>query len=102
MSLSSLVVCPDESTAQLLCHILQELGIAVEHCSTGLEALARLERKHFDSILIDCKIETEAAEVLRAPRSSPRNAKSLTIAIAGKENNVRQMFVLGINFVLYK
>ncbi len=102
MALSSLVVCADESTAQVLRRILEELGISVEHCRAAAEARLKLAKQRFDSIVIDCERESEATEVLRGARSNGLNQSSLAIAIAGKENNVRQMFALGINFVLYK
>jgi CheY-like chemotaxis protein len=102
MALTSLVVCADESTSQLLRHILENLGISVEHSKTGTEAQARLNHRHFDSVLIDCENEAEATEVVRAARASSRHRSTLAVAIARKESNVRQMFAVGINFVLYK
>src|SRR6516162_6477271 len=102
MALNSLVVCADESTGQLLRHILENLGISVERSKTGTDARARLNRKRFDSILIDCENEAEATEVVRAARACSRHRSALVMAIAGKENNVRQMFAVGTNFVLYK
>ena len=102
MALTSLVVCADESTSRLLRHILENLGISVEHSKAGTDARARLNHKRFDSILIDCENEAEATEVVRAARACSRHRNALVVAIAGKENNVRQMFAAGTNFVLYK
>jgi CheY-like chemotaxis protein len=102
MALTSLVVCSDESTTQVLRRILEELGIAVEHCQAASAAEAKLAQTRFDSVVIDCENEPVATEILRKARLSPANASTLAVAIAGKENNVRQMFALGINFVLYK
>jgi CheY-like chemotaxis protein len=102
MALTSLVVCSDESTAQVLRRILEDLGIAVEHCQEASEAEAKLAHTRFDSVVVDCENEPVATEILRKARLSPANGSTLAVAIAGKENNVRQMFALGINFVLYK
>jgi CheY-like chemotaxis protein len=102
MALTSLVVCPDESTTQVLRRILEDLGITVEHCHTASEAEAKLTQTRFDSVVIDCENEPAATEILRKARASTCNGSTLAVAIAGKENNVRQMFALGINFVLYK
>jgi CheY-like chemotaxis protein len=102
MALTSLVVCSDESTAQVLRRILEDLGIAVEHCQEASEAEAKLAQTRFDSVVVDCENEPVATEILRQARLSPANASTLAVAIAGKENDVRQMFALGINFVLYK
>jgi CheY-like chemotaxis protein len=102
MALTSLVVCSDESTTQVLRRILEDLGVAVEYCQNASDAEARLAQNRFDSVVIDCENEPVATEILRKARLSPANASTLAVAIAGKENNVRQMFALGINFVLYK
>jgi CheY-like chemotaxis protein len=102
MALKSLVVCADEATTQVLRRILEALGLKVEHCSTPSEAQPRLADTHYDSVAIDCENESEALAVLRQLRSSTHSSTALAIAIAGNQNNVRQMFALGINFVLYK
>jgi len=102
MALSSLVVCADESTAQVLRRILEELGIAVQHCREASEAQPKLAQERFDAIVIDCENEAQATMVLHDARSNSLNRATMAVAIVGKENNVRQMFALGINFVLYK
>jgi len=102
MALTSLVVCSDESTTQVLRRILEDLGIAVQYCQNASDAEARLAQTRFDWVVIDCENEPVATEILRKARLSPANASTLAVAIAGKENNVRQMFAMGINFVLYK
>jgi len=102
MALSSLLVCADESTAQMLRRILEGLGITVEHCQSGSEAQLQLAKTRFDSLVIDGENESEATELLRKARSSSLNQPTLAMAIVGKENNVRYMFALGVNFVLYK
>src|SRR6267142_61050 len=102
MALSSLLVCADESTAQMLRRILEGLGITVEHCQSGSEAQLQLAKTRFDSLVIDGENESEATELLRKARSSSLNQPTLAVAIVGKENNVRYMFALGVNFVLYK
>jgi CheY-like chemotaxis protein len=102
MALSSLVVCADDSTAQVLRRILEELDIRVERCHSATDAHGKLVKKRFDSIVLDCENEAEATEVLNQARANSLNQATMVVAIAGKENNVRQMFALGVNFVLYK
>jgi CheY-like chemotaxis protein len=102
MSLKSLVVCADDATAQTLRHILETLGLEVDHCLGPSEALAKLTETRYDSVALDCENESEALDALREVRASSCNASTLVIAIAGKQNNVRRMFALGVNFVLYK
>jgi CheY-like chemotaxis protein len=102
MALTSLVVCSDDSTTQVLRRILEDLGLNVDHCATATDAQDRLAQSRFDSIVIDCEDEPSAIEILQKARSCSGNASTLAVAIVGKETNVRQMFALGINFVLYK
>lgn len=102
MALKSLVVCADDATTQVLRRILETLGLTVDHCSTASEVQSKLAQARFDSVVIDCENETAALAILRQVRSCSRNATALAVAIAGNQNNVRQMFALGINFVLYK
>ena len=102
MSLKSLVVCAEDATTQVLRGILEALGLTVDHCLSSADAQAKLAANRYDSVVLDCENESEAIETLRTARGSSRNATTLVIAIAGKQNNVRQMFALGINFVLYK
>src|SRR5437870_5008630 len=102
MSLKSLVVCADDVTTQVLRHILETLGLTVDQCLGASEAHAKLADARYDSVVLDCENEAEALDTLRQIRSSSLNTGTLVVAVAGKENNVRQMFALGINFVLYK
>jgi CheY-like chemotaxis protein len=102
MALKSLVVCPDEASSHVLGGILKALGLEVDHCAAIAEAPPKIVAHRYDSIVLDCENETEALDMLRQLRASAHNATALTIALASGQNNVRQMFALGINFVLYK
>jgi len=81
---------------------MEELGIAVEQCRLPAEAAAKVENTRFHSVVIDCENEGEATEILQTTRASRQNDSTLAVAIVSKENNVRHLFALGINFVLYK
>ena len=102
MALKSLVVCADDATVGTLREILEAIGLSVDVCSSVPETLTQLAAQRYDSVILDCDLEAEAFEVLRQVRASARNSTSLAIAIASPHSNVRQMFSLGINFVLYK
>src|SRR5258705_7384204 len=102
MSLKSLVVCAEDATTVVLRRILETLGLEVDHCPTAADAQAKLAFTRYDSVVLDCEDEAHALDTLRIARGAPRNANTLVIGVAGKQNNVRQMFALGINFVLYK
>ena len=102
MGLTSLVVCADEATNQILRRVMENLSIAVEQCKVPNDALSKVENVRFDSIVIDCEDEDQATEILQKVRASHHNDTALAVAIVSKENNVRKLFALGINFVLYK
>lgn len=102
MALKSLVVCADDATTQVLRPILESLGLTVDICANAFQLPGKLAETRYDSVVMDCENAPEATDMLRQLRSSARNATALAIAIAGKQNNVRQLFALGINFVLYK
>jgi CheY-like chemotaxis protein len=102
MSLKSLVVCAEDATTQVLRQILETLGLTVDHCLNAVDVHPKLADSRYDSVVLDCENEAEALDTLRQIRSSSLNTGTLVIAVAGKQNNVRQMFALGINFVLYK
>lgn len=102
MSLQCLVVCGDNASTQVLGRILETLGLKVDFSPSISDAHAKLSADRYDSIVIDCQNEADAIDLLRQARASARNSTSLAIAIASNQNNVRQLFALGINFVLYK
>src|SRR5215470_6225454 len=102
MWLKSLVVCADDGTSKVLRQIRETLGRTVDHCLSPSAAQAKLADTRYASVVLDCETEAEPIETLRQVRGSQRNTGTLVIAVAGKENNVRQMFALGVNFVLYK
>jgi CheY-like chemotaxis protein len=102
MALASLLVCSDAQAIQVLSRILQDLGIAVESCGDLRMARARLEDRHFDALLVDCQDETAAVELIALARNTPNNHTTVAIAIVSGQNERREIFANGANFVLYK
>src|SRR5262249_9043169 len=102
MALSALVVCADAKTVQLLARMLQDLGIAVEHCDAIPVAQARLTVERFDAVIVDCVDENPAAELLSRLRTDAETQPPLAIALVDGHNHVREIFAQGANFVLYK
>ena len=47
MTLSSLLVCADEASVQVLRRVLEELGIQVELCPDAVRAAVRLAQNTF-------------------------------------------------------
>jgi DNA-binding NarL/FixJ family response regulator len=102
MSLSSLLVCPDGPSAQMLRRVLEELSIRVESCSDTGRAAFRLAQERFDAVIIDCQRQKDANALLHETRTSRLNDSILAVAVVQGQQNVREMFSLGVNLVLYK
>ena len=101
MTLSSLLVCVDEAAVEVLRRVLEELGIQVELCSDAVRAAVRLAQDRFDLLIVDCEEKKDVVAILRECRSSRANESTLAVVVADQED-IREMFSLGVNFVLYK
>ena len=102
MNLSALLVCVDESASQVLHQVLAELSIRVESCSDIVRAGIRLAQERFDVVVFDCQSQREVTNLLRETRTSRLNDATLAVAVVPGQENIREMFSLGVNFVLYK
>jgi len=102
MTLTSLLVCSDVPTIQVLRGMLQDLGIKVESCGDLSSAAERIEERHFDALLVDCEGRPAAAELIAQARKSEANKSSVAIAIVGPNDATRDISAQGPNFVLYK
>src|SRR3984893_16706849 len=102
MALTSLVVCAETKAVQVLSQILHELSIAVEHCAELSAAAARLAALPFDAIVLDCKDQQAAIELIVAVRKSPINKAALIIGLVDGREQVRDIFGQGANFIVYK
>jgi CheY-like chemotaxis protein len=102
MTLSSLLVCADKASAQVLSRVLEELDIRVELCADPVRAGVRLAQEHFDLIVLDCEKQSDSIALLHDSRSSRLNDATLTVVVVAGQESIREMFSLGVNFVLYK
>ncbi len=102
MNLSALLVCVDESASEVLRQVLGELSIRVESCSDLARAGIRLAQERFDVVVFDCQSQREVTNLLRETRTSRLNDATLAVAVVPGQDNIREMFSLGVNFVLYK
>ncbi len=65
MTLSALLVCVDETAAQVLRRVLEELSIRVESCPDFVRAAVRLAQDRFDVVIVDGESNQATIELLR-------------------------------------
>jgi CheY-like chemotaxis protein len=102
MTLSSLLVCADKAAVEVLRQVLEELGIQVELCADPVRAAVRLAQEHYDLIILDCETQVGVVALLHESKSSRLNDSTLTVVVVAGQESIREMFSLGVNFVLYK
>jgi CheY-like chemotaxis protein len=102
MTLSALLVCVDEAAARVLRGVLEELSIRVESCPDFARAAIRLAQDRFDVVLVDGESNAEVIALLRETRLSRLNDVTLAVVVVSGQENIRELFSLGVNFVLYK
>jgi DNA-binding NarL/FixJ family response regulator len=102
MTLSALLVCVDEAAVAVLRQVLNELSIRVESCPEFVRASIRLAQERFDVVIVDGESNDEVISLLRDTRSSRLNDATLAVAVVGGQETIRELFSLGVNFVLYK
>jgi len=102
MTLSALLVCVDKAAAEVLQRVLKELGITVESCPEFARAAIRLAQERFDVLIVDGESNSEVMALLRETRLSRMNDSTLAVAVVSGQESIREMFSLGVNFVVYK
>jgi len=102
MNLSSLLVCADDASVQVLRGVLEELDIRMELCPDPIRAGVRLAQQHFDLLILDCKKQSEVLALLNESHPSRASGASLAVVVAAGQESIREMFSLGVNFVVYK
>src|SRR5215471_14539136 len=102
MTLSALLVCADEAAAHVLLHVLKELSIRVESCPDFARAAIRANQERFDAVIIDGQSSAKVMSLLRETRLSRLNEATLAVAVVPSQESIRELFSLGVNFVLYK
>ncbi len=102
MNLSSILVCADEAASAVLREVLEELDIRFELCGDVARTAVRLAQERFDLIVLDCEKQSEVLVLLEESRSTRANQSSMAVVVVSGQESIRQMFALGVNFVLYR
>src|SRR5262249_45050348 len=82
--------------------VLDELNIRVESCPDIVRAGIRSAQERFDVIIVDGKSPSDVLSLLRETRLSRLNDSTLAVAVVPSQESIRELFSLGVNFVLYK
>ena len=102
MTLSALLVCVDDKAADVLRRVLKELDIRVESCPDFARAAIRTAQERFDVVIVDSVSTADVTWLLRETRSSRVNDATLAVAVVNSQESIKELFSLGVNFVLYK
>jgi hypothetical protein len=62
----------------------------------------RLAQERFDLVIVDGKSNAEVIALLRDSRASRQKDTTLAVAVVAGQESIRELFSLGVNFVLYK
>jgi CheY-like chemotaxis protein len=102
MALTSLLVCADAKAVHVLNRLLQDLGMRVELCGDPSLAVSRLSEQTFDVLVADFKDQAGAIRLTTHARNTLDNKNVAVVALVDSENDVREIFAQGANFILYK
>ena len=102
MTLSALLVCMDDKAAEVLRRVLKELDIRVESCPDFARAAIRTAQERFDVVIVDGASTADVTWLLRETRSSRVNDATLAVAVVNSQETIKELFSLGVNFILYK
>jgi Tfp pilus assembly protein PilZ len=102
MALTSLLVCADAETVQVLSRVFQDSSIEVEVCGTLGAAQSWIDEQPFDVLVVDCHDGPSAAALIAHARKSSLKPSCIIIALVNECNEVKDLFALGTNFLIYK
>lgn len=100
MLLQSMVLSRDTDKVAVLMRAFSRLDIDVVVCSEPSSAIALMDRKKFEAVVIDFSVPG-ADELLQDIRRQREN-KTMIAAILGGETSVSKAFAMGAKFVLYE
>ena len=86
---------------RLLCNVLHQLEIEVEHCPDRVQASHKMAQKRFDAVIVDCDHDDDFS-LLQSVRFQHKSRNSLSVAIIDGNSDLQAAFSKGADFVVYK
>jgi DNA-binding response OmpR family regulator len=104
MTLQTLLISKDDSTAEMLIRVLAELGVAVDRSTAVDVATSRLQEERFDQVIIDFEDPDSARRLLEICRdvTGPERNPPVTVALVDNPSQIRSILGSGAHFVLVK
>ena len=100
MLLQSMVLSRDTDKVAVLMRAFSRLEIDVVVCSEPSSAIALMDRKKFEAVVIDFSVP--GADTLLKDIQRQFEKKTMIAAILGCETSVSEAFAMGAKFVLYE
>lgn len=101
MAAQSLVLCRDPQTLGVLQPIFSEFDMGVQLCLGVRAASHELQRRHFDTVIVECEEDGTGLRFLDRLRQSPES-RTVAVGIVNDQQMLREAFAHGANFVLSK
>jgi CheY-like chemotaxis protein len=101
MRLNALLMCREQPALRMLAAALEELGIEQEICLSAPEAMERLAKGSYSTLVLDFDLPA-ASQVARMARLAPAQRRPVVFAMIGALTGIAGTFQAGANFVLYK
>lgn len=97
---NALLVSNDAVAIKQLSESMQQFAISPEVCVEAANALALLNRRKFDAIIVDLQLRGQANAVLGNVRRSSSNRTAVIFTISDNDAETVSAFKAGSNFVL--
>ena len=102
MKFQALLVLNDNNAAEVRTHVLDDYQVESEHCPDAESAHRRMEDKKFELVLVDFDEAGDASQILQTLRQNANTRNAVVVGLWSDRANVRSVFGMGANFVLYK
>jgi ActR/RegA family two-component response regulator len=100
--INALILCDDTHFLKSLERVFAKLGVNSERSADYAAALAALDQRKIDAIVVDWREIADLGEFLETVRKSRMNKECLIIGIAGDLLDLRQAFSAGVQFLIHK